>query len=386
MAVAVNQRPAIVAVAPLVEELRADTGISATLAGLLATLPVLCFAVFAPITPHVARQVGLERAVGASLIMLSAGIALRLFPPLALLYAGSLLAGIAIAVSNVLIPAYIKRRFARPGLMMGCYTAAMSLGAAAAAGMTLPMAAAWGMDWRGALGLWLPVALAALALWLVMVRTGGTHLPAAASRPAPSGGSWSLLRSPLAWHVTVYFGVQSALFYSFAAWLPTLLIDSGTATRTAGLLLGLCNVLGAVGSLVAPPLAGRMRTQHPLLLAVVGGFAMGLVGLLAFPNRGTVVWICAFGLAQGAGFALGLTFTVLRSATPLLAARLGGIAQCLGYLLAAIGPLSLGVIHDLTGGWRWALAILLLALLPLTWAGWGAARDATVSEPAPARD
>jgi CP family cyanate transporter-like MFS transporter len=385
MAVAVNQRPAIVAVAPLVEELRADTGLSATLTGLLATLPVLCFAVFAPVTPHLARRIGLERAVGASLVLLSAGIALRLFTPLALLYAGSLLAGVAIAVSNVLMPVYIKRRFVRPGLMMGCYTAAMSLGAAAAAGMTVPIATAWGMDWRGALALWLPAVVAALALWLAVMRTGGDHSPTGASGAPPHGGSWSLLRYPLAWHVTVYFGVQSALFYSFSAWLPTLLIDSGTPTQAAGLLLGLGNVIGAVGSLVAPPLAGRVRTQRPLLLAVAGGFTVGLVGLLTSPDQGTVVWICVFGLAQGAGFALGLTFTVLRSATPLVAARLGGIAQCLGYLLAALGPLTLGAIHDLTGGWRWPLVILLLALLPLTWAGWGAARDITVGEPATAR-
>jgi CP family cyanate transporter-like MFS transporter len=381
MAVAINQRPALVAVAPLVEELRADTALSSAVAGLLTTLPVLCFAFFAPVTPHVQRRIGLERAIGLSLIVLAAGIALRLLTPLALLFAGSLLVGAAIAISNVLMPAFIKRTFPRPGAMMGCYTAAMSLGAAAAGGATVPIAEAWGLSWRGALALWLPIALLAFLLWLPMLRPVVSRPTAVAGEPRSHGGAWWMLRIPLARHVTVYFGVQSAVFYSFSAWLPALLVDSGTSVQTAGLLLGLYNIAGAVGAFAAPVLAGRMRTQHPLLLAVVAGFAVGLVGLLVSPDRGTVAWICVFGVAQGAGFALALTFTVLRSATPEVAARLGGVAQALGYLLAASGPLALGAIHDLTGRWPWALVLLLLMLLPMTWAGWGAAGDRTLGEP-----
>jgi CP family cyanate transporter-like MFS transporter len=123
-----------------------------------------------------------------------------------------------------------------------------------------------------------------------------------------------------------------------------------------------------------------MRNQQPMLLTVIAAFGFGLAGLLVAPDRGTVVWICAIGVAQGAGFALALTFTVMRAATPEMAARLGGVAQALGYLLAACGPLALGAIHDLTGTWPWALVLLLLMLLPLTWAGWGAARDRTLGE------
>src|SRR5215211_5625575 len=151
VAVALNQRPAVVAVAPVLRDLRADTGLGSALGGLLTTLPVLCFGAFAPLAPRLARRIGLETAVAASLVLLAAGIALRLLPPVALLYAGSLVAGAAIAVANVLLPAYVKREFPRPGGVMGLYSAALNVGAAAGAALTVPLATALGVDWRVAL-------------------------------------------------------------------------------------------------------------------------------------------------------------------------------------------------------------------------------------------
>jgi CP family cyanate transporter-like MFS transporter len=151
-----------------------------------------------------------------------------------------------------------------------------------------------------------------------------------------------------------------------------------------GVMLALSNVVGAAGALVAPSVAGRMRTQRPLLVAVVASNAVGLWGLLVSPAAGTLLWVCTFGLAQGAGFALALTLVVLRSGTPLTAARLGGIGQCVGYLLAAGGPFLLGALRDATGGWTWPVVTLLALLVPMLWYGWGATRDAVLSDTAPA--
>ncbi|MGY1740850.1 MULTISPECIES: MFS transporter [unclassified Blastococcus] len=379
VAVALNQRPAVVAVAPLLADLRADTGLSSALAGLLTTVPVLCFGAFAPVAPRLARRIGLESAVGLSLLLLSAGIALRLLSPVALLYAGSLLAGAAIALANVLLPAYVKREFVRPGAVMGLYSAALNVGAAGGAALTLPVADALGVSWRTALGLWLFLALGALVLWLPVAGTGRARRVAGGT---PPGGSWALLRLPLARRVCAYLAMNSVQFYAVAAWLPTLLADAGVPRSEGGLLLGLSNVVGAVGALVAPAQAGRMRGQRPLVAVVVAAYAVGLTGLLVSPASGTAVWICAWGVAQGSGFALALTLIVLRSPTPLVAARLGGVAQCVGYLVAASGPLVLGGLHDLTDGWSWPLGLLLLAVVPMAWAGWGAARDAVLPAPA----
>src|SRR5919112_916476 len=206
VAVALNQRPAVVAVAPLLGDLRADTGLSPAMAGLLTTLPVLCV--------------------------------------------GSLLAGAAIAVANVLMPAYVKREAARPGLVMGLYSASLNVGAAASAAGTVPFAAAVGWGWRGGLAGWLVLALAALALWLPAAGTGRAQRVARGA--VPDGGSWALLRQPLARRVTLFIGLQSVQFYSIGAWLPTLLADAGVPVSEGGLLLGLSNVVGAVGALLAP--------------------------------------------------------------------------------------------------------------------------------------
>jgi CP family cyanate transporter-like MFS transporter len=371
--VALNQRPAVVGVAPVLADLRADTGLSSALAGLLTALPVLCFGAFAPLAPRLARRIGLETAVAASLVLLAAGIALRLLTPVALLYAGSLLAGAAIAIANVLMPAYVKREFARPGAVMGAYSASLNIGAAAAAGLTVPIGLALDAGWRVALASWLVLALAALVLWLPVAGVRST-------RTASEGSaSWSLLRQPLARQVTAFLGLQSVQFYSFAAWLPTLLADAGVPVREGGLLLAASNIVGAAGALVAPAAAGRMRTQRPLVAVVVAAYVVGLGGLLLAPASGTLVWVALFGVAQGSGFALGLTLIVLRSATPLMAARLGSVAQCVGYLVAAAGPVALGGLHDATSGWRWPMVLLLVLLVPMAWAGWGAARNAVLT-------
>jgi CP family cyanate transporter-like MFS transporter len=370
--VALNQRPAVVGVAPVLTDLRADTGLTSTLAGLLTTLPVLAFGAFAPVAPRLARRVGLETAVAASLVLLVAGIALRLLTPVALLFAGSLVAGAAIAIANVLMPAYVKREFTRPGAVMGAYSASLNLGAAAAAGLTVPIGVALGVDWRVALASWLLLAVAALALWLPVAGVRGT-------RTVPEdSGSWSLLRAPLARQVTAFLGLQSVHFYSIAAWLPTLLADAGVPVGEGGLLLALSNVTGAAGALLAPAAAGRMRAQRPLVVTVLAAYLVGLGGLLLAPAAGTAVWVAVFGVAQGGGFALALTLIVLRSATPLVAARLGGVAQCVGYLVAAAGPVLLGALHDATDGWRWPVVLLLVLLLPMGWVGWGASRDAVL--------
>jgi cyanate transporter len=374
--VALNQRPAVVSVSPLLRDLRADTGLSAAMAGLLTTVPVLCFGAFAPLAPRLARRLGLETAVALSLVLLAGGIGLRLLPPTAALYAGSLVAGASIALANVLLPAYVKREFPRPGAVMGAYSASLNVGAALGAAVTVPLGTALGLGWRASLGMWIVVAVVALALWLPVAGTGRAHR--GAGPDVAAGGSWGLLRQPLARQVTAYLGLQSVQFYSVVAWLPTLLADAGVPVGEGGVLLGVSNVIGAAGALVAPALAGRLRTQRPLVLVVGGCYAAGLLGLALAPGTATLLWVALFGIAQGGGFALALTLIVLRSPTPLVAARLGGVAQCLGYLVAAAGPLVLGALHDLTGGWTWPTLLLVVTLVPMTWFGWFAGRNAVL--------
>jgi len=384
IAVALNLRPAVVAVSPLLDTIRSDTGLSAPLAGLLTTLPLICFGIFSPVAPRLARRIGLEWAVGAALVLLVVGILLRLFTPVTALYAGSLIAGAGIAIANVLMPAFVKREFSEhPSGILGVYTAALNVGAAAAAGLTVPIGTALALAWRPALAFWVVLAGLGFALWLpILLRSRRLR----AARPELSDADQELaaaedirglvlMRSPVARQVTGYLALQSFQFYSYAAWLPTLLGDEGIDANTAGYMLMLSNLTGAAGALVLPVFIKRLRTQRPPVVAVTSFYAVSLLGLLVAPSAGAWVWVCIYGVAQGTGFSLALTLMVLRSPDTAVAARLSGVAQLIGYLVAATGPVLLGVIHDLTGGWEWPIVVLIVLLGPMLWAGLGAGRD-----------
>ncbi len=389
VAVALNLRPAIVAVSPLLDTIREDTGLSAPMAGLLTTLPVLCLGIFSPVAPRLAKRIGLEWAVGASLVLLVIGILLRLVTPLIALYAGSIIAGAGIAIANVLMPAFVKREFAdHPSGVLGLYTAALNVGAAAAAGLTVPIGTALAFSWRPALAFWVVLAGLGFALWLPIllrarrIRAGRPALSVAEQELAAAEDirGFVLLRSPVARQVTGYLALQSFQFYSYAAWLPTLLGDEGIDAKTAGYMLMLTNLIGAAAALVLPVFIKRQRTQRPPVVAVTAFYLVSLLGLLVAPAAGAWVWVCLYGVAQGAGFSLALTLMVLRSPDPAVAARLSGVAQLIGYLVAATGPVLLGSIHDLTGGWEWPVVALLALLGPMLWVGLGAGRDVLLGE------
>ena len=256
---------------------------------------------------------------------------------------------------------------------MGVYSASLNVGAAGGAALTVPLGRALGVGWRAALASWLVLALAALALWLPVAGTGrGT------AGPAPDdAGSWSLLRRPLARQVTAYLGLQSVQFYSVAAWLPTLLADAGVPVRRGRAAAG-PDQRGRRGRRPARAGAGG-PDAHPAAAGPRGPARyVGRAGrAAAVPGLRHPLWVALFGLAQGSGFALALTLIVLRSATPLVAARLGGVAQCLGYLVAAAGPSSSVPCTTSPAAGAGRLGLLLVLLVPMAWSAGG--RPATPS-------
>ncbi|WP_435738890.1 MFS transporter [Cellulosimicrobium sp. PMB13] len=375
---ALNLRPAVVAVSPLLGEIRADTGLSATAAGMLTTLPVLCFGLLAPVAPVLARRWGLERALFAALVVLAVGFAVRLVPTTWGLFAGTLVVGSAIGVGNVLLPALVKRDFAdRVGLMTGLYSMSLSGGAALAAGLTLPVANAAGLDWRGALATWGVLAVLGALVWAPRA----LH----ASVPAPTGfrdggrpaGRRSVWRSPLAWAVTVVMGTQSLSFYATNAWLPEVFVSLGRTPEAGGWLLALCNLVGIAGSFATPVLGGRMRRQRGIgvvLVVLVGG---GLLGLVLAPSV-AVLWVVLLGLGQGGGISLALMLMALRAHDAAHTSELSGMAQSAGYVLAACGPIGVGLAHDASGSWTLPLLLLVGVAVVQGIAVWFAGRDAHV--------
>lgn len=374
-----NLRPAVVSISPVLGEIRADLGLSAAAAGVLTTLPVLCFGLLAPLAPVLARRWGLERALFVSLVVLCVGFALRLVPETWGLFAGTVVAGCAIGLGNVLLPALIKLDFAdRIGLMTGLYSMALSGGAALAAGLTLPIATAAGLDWRGALATWGVLAVLGVLVWVPRALrpdlAGATSFGAGAGAGVARSAVW---RSPLAWAVTVVMGMQSLSFYAVNAWLPEIMVALGRTPEAGGWLLALCNLAGILGSFVTPVLAGRMRRQRGIGIVLVVLVGSGLLGLALAPGA-AALWVVLVGLGQGGGISLALTLMALRARDAAHTSELSGMAQSAGYLLAATGPLGLGLAHDATGTWTLPLLLLVAAAGVQGVAVWFAGRDAHV--------
>ncbi|MEJ2867173.1 MFS transporter [Actinomycetospora sp. OC33-EN08] len=385
--IALNLRPAVVAVSPLVAQIRADLGISSAVAGLVTTLPVLCFGLLAPVAGRLARRIGLETTLWAALLVLTAGMLVRLVPTLPPLLLGSLLVGVAIAIGNTLMPVVVKRDFPhRTGAMTGAYSTMISAGGALSAAVMVPIEQATGLGWRPALALWAigaVLAVAAWSPWVLRARRAAAAAPAA-PRPAPVRGLWG---SPLAWQVTLLMGLQSLQFYSFTAWAPTLFVERGRTPAEAGLLLSVTGLASLVTSALTPVLATRRPTQFHLVGLLVALWVVGYLGLLLAPDGSAPVWMVLIGLGQGVGISLGLTLITLRSPDAAHTSELSGMAQGVGYVVAAAGPFALGAVRDATGGWTWPVVTLLVLLVPLALAGFGAARDRHVGPPAqvPAR-
>lgn len=370
--VALNLRPALSSLAPLLNTVRDGTGLSAASAGLLTTLPVLCLGLFAPLAPMLARRLGAERTVLLILLSLAAGIVLRSLFPVAGLFLGSLVAGASIGIIGVLLPGIVKRDFPHiAGAMTGVYTMALCLGAATAAGATVPLAGLMGDSWQLALAFWaLPAILAAL-VWLPQTRQNH-HAHRAVYKVK---GLW---RDPLAWQVTLYMGLQSSLAYIVFGWVPSILIDRGLSPTEAGLVLSGSVMVQLFSALAGPWLATRGKDQRLAVVIVMSLTLAGLLGLLYAPLSG--IWGCAvvLGLGQGATFAIALALIVLRSPDSHVASSLSGMAQGVGYTLAACGPFLVGVVHDVTGGWSASGVIFVVVSIAAIGFGLGAGRDRLV--------
>tara|TARA_R100001143_G_scaffold61071_2_gene61179 strand:- start:802 stop:1986 length:1185 start_codon:yes stop_codon:yes gene_type:complete len=370
--ISLNLRPAITAVGPLVSEIRLDTGLSSSAIGLLTTLPVLGFGLISVLTPLFTRKIGTEGTMLLALTLLTSGIFLRVHPSVMLLYSGTVMLGIGIALGNVLLPGIVKKQFPeRAGTMTGIYSATLGIGATVASGASVPLSETYGLGWRWALGVWGFLALTALIFWLPQMRT---NIPIILKK----GFRESLRQlgsSKLAWYVSIFMGVQSLTFYTLIAWLPDILIERGLTAGEAGWQLALMQGVGITATLFIPAWAARIKEQkNPVILLVILEL-VALVGL-SIPSIGFIsVWVSLMGLALGGSFGLALLLIVLRSRTTTSANELSGMSQSVGYTLAATGPVLFGAIFDWFENWIIPLIFLFIIALLKLWSGLGAGKD-----------
>jgi CP family cyanate transporter-like MFS transporter len=391
--VAINLRPAAASIGPVLNRIQADTGLSSGWAGALTTLPVLCFGLLAPLSPLLARRLGVHTSIAVAMIAVVAGMLLRLIPGVWFLFVGTALAGAAIAVGNVLLPVIVRRDFPhRTGTAMALYTTSLIGFAALAAGVTVPVANALGGGWRPGLAIWaLPAAVATVA-WLPALarRDPGVDPLAPSEGPEMPGGgdpaaghtARTLLRNPLAWQVTLFFALQSGGFYATLAWLPSIFRSHGAGEAQAGLLLALSMVVGLATALTVPGIAARHRDQRLLVTIGCALTSAGLAGILLAPMSAAYLWVVLLGLGQNGTFPLALMMIVTRGGSVAATEGLSTLAQSVGYFLAALAPLAVGAIHGLTRSWTPTLILLLGLVVPQLAVGLGAGRDRQLAAPA----
>jgi MFS transporter, CP family, cyanate transporter len=362
-ALAFNLRAAITSLPPVFPELEARLGLSSATVTILAATPVLCFGAVSGLAAWLSRRLGEERVLFGALILLSAGLLLRGALPSSMLFPGTIVACGAIAVMNVLLSSMIKRRApARAGLLLGMYLTALSAGAVIASLVSVPLYNATGGSVHVTLGLWsLPAAAAAL-IWISQLRYRRATRAAGPAGPAvpPVRPRASVHRHPLAWQVTAFMGLQSLLYYAAVSWLPELFRDRGETAAAAGTLLAVMGLGNLLTSLSVPVLAQRVTDQRVLVVPAVGVTAGGLAGTLWAPLGSAAAWMLVLGAAQGAALGLAIYFTMARARDPATAASLSSLAQSVGYLVAAAGPLAVGFLRAATGGWTAPITVLLL--------------------------
>lgn len=371
---ALNLRPPFTAPGALLPDIARDLGLSPTVTGLLPTVPVLCLSVFAVATPPLRRLWGDEGVAVASLAMLAAGSVLRVGPGVISLFAGTVAVGAAIGVANVLLPGLIKREFpGRITLVTSIYTVFLTLGSSIAAAGAVPVMHATGGNWRFPLLLLGALGAVSMVLWLPLLRS--RHRQGKTPR-----STRNLLRVPLAWQVMAFMGLQSTLAYVVFGWMPTIAQNRGMADTAAGLILSLSTLMQAAGALALPVLAGRRLDQRSLSTGLYILTVVGVLGFFLAPLSWIWVSSVLLGFGMGGLFGLALSLIGLRAGDATTAARLSSMAQAGGYLLAAAGPLLVGVLHDATGGWLLPMALLLVVCVSGTAAGLGAGRPVQVGE------
>ncbi|RFB14966.1 MFS transporter [Bacillus sp. HNG] len=375
--VAFNLRPAITSVGPIIELIRSDLGISNGVAGFITTLPLISFAILSILAPKIGQMIGNERTIFLGLLVLCIGIITRSLGFMPTLFLGTLLVGVGVAIGNVLIPSIVKLHFPlKVGIVTSIYTTSMNTLAAIGSGVSIPLAKGQSLGWKWALAFWTVLAVIAMIIWLPQLRNNN-KTSASYSGPSSNGAMW---RSSIAWQVTLFMGLQSFLFYCTVAWLPEILESHGMQLSIAGWMVSLMQLVGLPTTFLAPVIANRLKSQKMMVCIIGIVYLTGIMGLMFVQtNILLILSIICIGAAQGASISLALTMIGLRTKDSRQAANLSGMAQSIGYLLAAIGPTLVGFLFDYTQSWLTPLVIFIVISILMTIAGVGAGRNRYVA-------
>lgn len=364
-----NLRPAVTSMASVLGEVRDDLGASAAWTSVLTAVPTICFGLAAIAAPWLGRRFGMARAIGLALTVLTAGLVLRIVDGPWVVLGGTFVAAAGIAIGNVLIPVVVKESFPHAvGRVTGIYTAALAAGGGIGAAFTPPLEPLLG-GWRGAVGAWALLSAAALVVWL----TGARHGSAAEAVARSAEPRRSMLRRPLAWAVTAFFGLQACVAYVAMGWLSELFVSEGIPRTDAGLMLALINLIGIPLSFIVPPIALNRPSQSWWIVGLACCSLAAVVGLAVAPAAAPWLWTVLLGTGM-AVFPLGLGVIALRTRDASETTDLSAMAQGVGYLIGATGPFLFGMLHGVTGSWTASLVLLGAVIVVEMVVGWIAGR------------
>ncbi|WP_339238507.1 MFS transporter [Oceanobacillus sp. FSL W7-1281] len=377
MVIGFNLRPAITSVGPLLGTIRDQIGLENWSAGTITSLPLIAFAIVSPLAPKLGRKLGNEGAVLLGLILLFAGIGTRSIPYTPTLFIGTAIIGVGIAVMNVLLPAVIKEKFPhKVGQMTSVYSTSMAIFAATASGLSVPLAKGAGLGWELALLSWAVLALVGIIVWIFVIKQNPAPKEEQVELSNKPFNDSNLWKSPLAWQVTLFMGLQSFIFYVMVSWLPEIMQSFGFSVSAAGWLIAYVQFVGLPSTFLAPVLAEKFSNQQGIVLGISGGAAVGFIGLLiGGPLPLIFVWVTLIGVTFGGAISLSLAMLGMRARNGRQAGALSGMAQSVGYIFAAIGPLFIGLLFDITQAWSAPIIAIIVVCLLMMIAGLGAGRN-----------
>lgn len=368
--VSINLRTSIASVGPLIPFIREDLGLSNGLAGFLTTLPLLTFATFSLIAPSIGKRMGHGRAIFMGMIILAIGVVTRVMGGIELLLFGTALTGIGIVIANVLLIPMIKLRLPEKlGLMTALLATGMSLLAAVAAGLSVPLAVDLNWGWRGSLLFWIVFLIMAIFIWIPQI--GKPKVAIQTDVFAPK----NVWKSRLAWQITLFMGAQSVMYFTLITWLPDMLISRGMDPTDAGLVSSLMQIVSLIGSYFAPGILMKLKEQSKVILVVGIGYIFGYLGLLPDIKWLTYVSLTVIGLGLGASLSIAYTLISLRTAEDRTTAKLSGMVQSSGYVLAALGPMLFGISLDFFYNWNLLIYFMIFFSFQFLLFGVPAGRD-----------
>jgi CP family cyanate transporter-like MFS transporter len=368
--ISINLRTSIASVGPLIPFIREDLGISNGAAGFLTTLSLITFAVFSLFAPSLGKKLGHGKAIFLGILLLALGVVIRVQGGIALLYLGTALTGIGIVTANVLMIPFFKARIPEKiGLMTALLSTGMSLFAAIASGISVPLAEGLGWGWRGALLSWVGLMVLALIAWIPQLS------PPKSKDNAEALEGKNVWKSRLAWQITGFMGTQSVMYFTMITWLPDLLIARGMTPVNAGMALFYMQLISLIGTFFTPNLLLRLPQQSGVVIAVGIGYLLGYSALFIHNELLTFAALTVIGIGSGASLSIAYTLISMRTAEALTTSRLSGMVQSAGYVLAAFGPLVFGICLDLFGNWNLLIWFLLAMTLQFVVLGIPSGRD-----------